>query len=63
MLWRPSDFWEATVDEYLMAYDGYAEANKPTPPSMERDEFEELMEQYPDGPKPRPKKSKPKKER
>ncbi len=42
--WPPSEFWDASLPELLVAYEGYKLANgsDPGPKPMLRKEFEEL---------------------
>lgn len=42
-------FWSMSFQEFLLAVDGFAEFHSGgTPPPLQRNELEELMELYPD---------------
>ena len=46
---RPKDFWDMSFKEFMLALEGFIEFNSDgTPPPMQRDELESLMERYPD---------------
>jgi len=46
---QPRDFWEMSLQEFLLSVDGFIEFNSSgEPPAMPRDELEDLMERFPD---------------
>lgn len=47
LMWTPTAFWAATVDEFLMATVGYRKANNPGPDPMTRSEMLRLVEDNP----------------
>ncbi|MGI9359513.1 MAG: phage tail assembly chaperone [Paracoccaceae bacterium] len=49
MQMQPRDFWEMSLQEFLLSVDGFIEFNSSGEPStMKRDELEDLMERFPD---------------
>ena len=45
LMWTPSEFWKATMEEYLLAVKGYIKANGlETKKGMTRNEFLDLKE-------------------
>ena len=45
----PSEFWDMSLQELILALDGFAEFHSGgEPPPLAKSELEELMERYPD---------------
>jgi len=45
----PDAFWGMSMQEFILAIEGFSEFHSDgTPPPMQRDELESLMERYPD---------------
>ena len=44
-----SEFWSMSLQEFLLAVDGFVEFNSGgTPPPLTKNELDDLMERYPD---------------
>ena len=49
MQMAPDVFWGMSMQEFILATEGFAEFHSDgKPPPMQRDELESLMERYPD---------------
>jgi hypothetical protein len=45
----PSNFWEMSLQEFLLSVEGFAEFNSSGEPSpMQKNELDDLMERFPD---------------
>lgn len=45
----PDVFWAMSLQEFLMAFEGFAEFHSDgKPPPMQKNELDSLMERYPD---------------
>lgn len=49
MQMSPNDFWNMSMQEFILATEGFVEFNSDgKPPPMTRNELDSLMERYPD---------------
>ena len=46
---QPRDFWEMSLQEFLLSVEGFAEFNSSgEPPPVQKNELNDLMERFPD---------------